>query len=83
MFWISLTHLRCFKTKIYTDNSNFYDWNRPYDESQPEMQQAFGCHESPGFLETTLRYTGSVPEFEFLDLKTLEDLGLKGVWKFS
>lgn len=75
MFWISLTHMRCFKRKEIAEMADEQFTKDPYVGSVDEMKQVFGCETHPGFI-IYLLYMDE-PKFEFLDEKSFADWGLK------
>lgn len=74
MYWITLTHLRCYKKKKSANIKDVSGFESPYNESRVAMQRTFGCDIFPGFENFFLN---DEPFLEFINEKTLDDLGMK------
>lgn len=73
MFWISLTHFKCYKKKQHGNIVDFSDFEIPYTGSQDDMEKVFGCKTYPGFQSVLINDS---PNFEFLNIKEFTNVGL-------
>jgi hypothetical protein len=74
MYWIALTHFRCYKKKKTANIIDFSSYDVPYNESRAEMKKTFGCDIYPGFEN---HFQNDEPEIQFVNEKILNDLGLE------